>query len=100
MNQKSSHAKPYLITDEKADGRQLSLLASREKVFNEEWLQELLYKHPSILPVDSINSSFAPLIALGREIAGIDDLFISPEGLITIVETKLWRNPESRFVMP
>lgn len=95
MNQKSSHAKPYLITDENADGRQLSLLASREKVFNEKWLQELLYKHPSILPVDSINSSFAPLIALGREIAGIDDLFISPEGLITIVETKLWRNPEA-----
>ena len=32
--------------------------------------------------------------SVGREIANIDNLFVSPSGLITIVETKLWRNPE------
>jgi hypothetical protein len=34
-------------------------------------------------------------VSLGREICSIDNLLVSPSGRITIVETKLWRNPES-----
>ena len=68
--------------------------------FNESWIQKLIYDQPSILPINEIEKIFSPLISLGREIstsAGyIDNLFISPEGYITIVETKLWRNPEAR----
>ena len=87
--------RPYIITDENSVGKELRLLPSRDKIFQEEWLQELLYKHPSILPVESIDEAFAPAISLGREIANIDNLFISPSGLLTVVETKLWRNPEA-----
>jgi len=71
-----------------------------EKSFREHWIQELIHTQPSLLPIDDIDSNFAPLIPLGREIStsagSIDNLFISPEGYITIVETKLWRNPEAR----
>ncbi|MFQ5714964.1 MAG: hypothetical protein ACE5GU_13110 [Candidatus Scalinduaceae bacterium] len=35
------------------------------------------------------------MISIGREIANIDNLFISPNGALCIVETKLWRNPEA-----
>jgi hypothetical protein len=90
-----STATPYLITGEDATGEQLRLLPSREKAFQEDWLQELLFKHPSILPVDQLDEAFASPISIGREIAGIDNLFISPRGLLTLVETKLWRNPEA-----
>ena len=71
-----------------------------EKSFREHWIQELIHTQPSLLPIDDIDSNFAPLIPLGREmptsVGSIDNLFVSPEGYLTIVETKLWRNPEAR----
>jgi len=70
------------------------------KDFNEEWIQKLIHKHPTILPINEIEPSFSPLISIGREIATsagyLDNLFVSPDGYLTIVETKLWRNPEAR----
>src|SRR5262249_27426847 len=42
-----------------------------------------------------LDEAFSPPIPIGREIASIDNLFISSKGLLTIVETKLWRNPEA-----
>jgi len=68
--------------------------------FPEEWMQRLLHEHPEVLPVQEIEAGFAPLIPVGREIGAaagnIDNLFVSPEGYLTLVETKLWRNPEAR----
>ena len=70
------------------------------KEFNEGWIQELIHNHPDILPTKEIEAVFHPLIPIGREIrtggGSIDNLLISPEGYLTIVETKLWRNPEAR----
>jgi hypothetical protein len=65
---------------------------------DENWLQELLFRHPDLLPVDEFDEMFSPPIPIGREIPSgrgpIDDLYVSPNGGITIVETKLWKNPE------
>lgn len=65
---------------------------------SEAWLQELLYSHPELLPVDRFGDSFSPAIAIGREVrtnsGPLDNLYVSPLGGITIVETKLWKNPE------
>lgn len=42
----------------------------------------------------------APLLSLGREIptpvGSIDNLFLSRNGYLVVVETTLWRNPEAR----
>jgi len=71
-----------------------------ERRFEEGWLQRLIERNPGLLPVEDIEPVFAPLIPIGTEVgtdAGpIDNLFISPAGYLTIVETKLWRNPEAR----
>lgn len=68
--------------------------------YNEEWIQRFIYSQSAVLPIDEIDSSFSPLIPVGMEVATpagyIDNLFISPEGYLTIVETKLWKNPEAR----
>lgn len=68
--------------------------------FTEEWIQKLIYNHPSILPKNDIESSFGPLISIGREIPTavgfLDNLYVSHDGYLTIVETKLWRNPQAR----
>ncbi len=71
-----------------------------EKLFDEGWIQELIRANPELLPVEDIEPVFAPLISIGMEVpteaGSIDNLYLSPQGYLTIVETKLWRNPEAR----
>ena len=89
---------PYFISE--TNSFQLERIPLNEKHFQENWLQKIIHKNPQILPIDDIESGFAPLISLGREISTsvgyIDNLYISPNGYLTIVETKLWRNPEAK----
>jgi hypothetical protein len=67
--------------------------------FKEGWLQKIILENPAILPINEIEPVFFPAIPIGREThltsGFIDGLFISKRGFITIVEAKLWRNPES-----
>lgn len=66
----------------------------------EQQIQELVFEHPGVLPIRELDDSFAPAVPIGREIGTevgpIDALYISPSGGLTIVEAKLWRNPEAR----
>ncbi len=91
--------RPHLTT---ATGQVSSLerVPFDDHLIDEGWLQDLLHESPELLPIDEIDPSWGPLISLGREIATtagpIDNLFVSPQGRLTVVEAKLWRNPESR----
>ncbi|MDP6380671.1 MAG: hypothetical protein QF662_04925 [Phycisphaerae bacterium] len=71
-------------------------VASDEKT--EQWLQDLIFARPELLPVAEFDESISELVPIGREVGtpagSIDDLFITPEGRLVIVETKLWKNPE------
>jgi len=90
--------KPVLI--QSGNTKVLNRIPLEGRTFNEEWIQKLIYSNPEILPVSEIESGFSPIIPIGREVSTlvgyIDNLFISPDGYLTIVETKLWRNPEAR----
>ncbi|MDI9365449.1 MAG: hypothetical protein QM541_10890 [Flavobacterium sp.] len=89
---------PYFISQDKS--MKLERVPLTEKLFQEQWLQKLIHNNPQVLPIDDIESGFAPLISLGREMSTsvgyIDNLYISPNGYLTVVETKLWRNPEAK----
>lgn len=89
---------PYFLSENHS--QKLERIPLIEKHFQENWLQKLIHQNPQILPIEDIESGFAPLISLGREIQTsvgfIDNLYISPNGYLTIVETKLWRNPEAK----
>jgi len=67
---------------------------------DENWLQELIQDHPSVLPVADIEPGFGDPVAIAREIPCghglIDNLYLTPSGDIVLVETKLWRNSEIR----
>jgi len=91
----SENSNPYLIKDKSGAGEALKQISLESGVFQETWLQELLDNHPTILPLDLIDDRFSNHVSIGREIANIDNLFINSKGLITIVETKLWRNSEA-----
>lgn len=67
---------------------------------DEAWLRDTLLAHPQILPIADIDPAHGPLIPLCAELrcdAGrIDAVFINASGRLTLVECKLWRNPEAR----
>lgn len=71
--------------------------------FNECLLQELIDQSPNVLPVREYLPSVKGLFSLAREVpvdlgsqqGFIDNLLITNEGHLVIVETKLYRNPEA-----
>jgi hypothetical protein len=70
------------------------------KAKDEAWLRDTLFSNPEIIPVDDIDPTFGPLVPLCTELrtdaGNIDDVFISERGRLTIVECKLWKNPQAR----
>jgi hypothetical protein len=99
---------PIWIDMAKQAGKGLSKVDFSKKSnsgYDEEWLQDLLHKHPEVLPIGQIEPGFGDLTPLCRELplqfgggkAGqLDNLFATAEGQLVLVEAKLWRNPEAR----
>lgn len=73
--------------------RTLTQVDVRARDEDEHWLQDLVFRHPEVLPINEISGEFGPAVPLGMEVDGIDALFVSPRGYLTIVETKLVDNP-------
>lgn len=92
------------IINENGSVSKLNRIPFMQGSFNEAWLQELLEDNPTLIPSGEINGEYAPLVCIGREVpvgygdtqGYIDNLYITPSGNIVVVETKLFRNQESR----
>lgn len=67
---------------------------------DEKELQNFLRDHSDLMPTDEIEVGTPPLLCIGWEVgvaSGSQDLlYIDETGLLTIVETKLKKNPEAR----
>jgi len=89
-----------MVVDTTGKVERLERLSLGEREISEDWLQQRLSDCPELLPIDEIDSGFGPLVLIGREVdtpvGPIDNLYVSPRGLLTLVEAKLWRNPEAR----
>ncbi len=90
---------PLILPSSQGPGRSLRRLDIQPgSGMDEAWLQALIYQRPELLPAGHFDDAYAPLIPLGREVptprGPIDNLYVSPKGLLTVVETKLWKNPE------
>lgn len=96
---RAAHARPVMVGP---DGGSKPLEAATLGVdgHNEAWLQKLIHNHPDCLPVSEIEPGFGELVSAGMEIptkhGPIDNLLITPEGQIILVEAKLWHNPQAR----
>lgn len=68
--------------------------------YDEGWLQTLIQDFPTLLPVQDIEPGLVPLIPVCMELSVpsgyVDNLMVTPDGGIVVVETKLWRNPQAR----
>jgi hypothetical protein len=102
-------SKPYMITGTLSEGQATGLdqivLAANQRVegvprYDEDWIQNLIHQYPDLLPVKELEPAFYPLYPVCRELrtaAGpLDNLFVSENGGLVLVECKLWRNPEAR----
>lgn len=94
-NMPRQHNKPYIVRDSTTHA-----LETTEYRFNEAWLRDFIFTHPQILPVDEIEPVFSSLIPVCTELptrsGPVDNLFVNESGLLTLVECKLWKNPEAR----
>jgi len=70
-----------------------------EQRFDEAWLQELIFRCPRLLPAELVDKGLGALIPIAKEFAvpsgHIDNLYLTLEGRLCLVETKLWRNPQA-----
>jgi hypothetical protein len=72
--------------------------------YDERWLQETLFQHPELIPLDRMEPGAGAVVPLCREFslpreAGavfLDLLGVSRAGRLVLVECKLWRNPQAR----
>ncbi len=96
---KAPYSNPIHITSAGQEST-LKRIPLGEGAYNEFFVRDLVFQHPSSLPVDQIDRSYKGLIPVCKEIktpAGpLDALYVTPEGRLVILEAKLWRNPEAR----
>lgn len=96
-------ATPLLVTTNPATAQPLSRRDMRTHElsgYNERFVQELVQRSPTVLPIAEIEPAFSPLTAVCMELplesGYLDNLLITPRGDLVAVECKLWRNAEAR----
>ena len=92
------HSTPVIIKNNKAKALEKVSLSSTS--YNENWIQEICFENPNLLPLEELEPTFEGMIPICRELStesgSADLIFINEYGFITVGECKLWRNPEAR----
>jgi hypothetical protein len=99
----TQYGSPTLLIPEKNQSFELEpidLTKDAAFKYDENWLQQTIEQHPALLPVTEIEPIFGELIPVCREfntrVGRLDNLYVNELGMLTLVECKLWRNPEAR----
>lgn len=75
-------------------------LSGIDPLYDEAFIQDLAFAHPTCLPVSEIDSAYEDLVPicceLNTPVGPLDILYVTPKGRVVVVEAKLWRNPEAR----
>lgn len=102
------YANPFWVPtlDDGAAGAALTRLTfsangeTGDQKYDELKLQRMLHDRPQALPVPELEPGIGEMIPVGLELptpAGfVDNLFVTADGNIVLVECKLWRNPDAR----
>jgi len=92
------HTTPVIITEREI--LTLEKVSLNSKSYNEDWIQDICFRSPNLLPVEELEPTFGGMIPICRELntesGFIDLVYVNEYGFITIGECKLWRNPEAR----
>lgn len=92
------HVTPLIIRAQKAT--RLERVSLHTGSYDENWIQQLCYENPTLLPIEDIEPSFSGIVPVCRELqtesGPCDLIYLNDDGFITVGECKLWRNPEAR----
>lgn len=92
------HVTPLIVRAQKAT--RLERVSLHTDSYDENWIQQLCYENPTLLPIEDIEPSFSGIVPVCRELqtesGPCDLLYLNDDGFITVGECKLWRNPEAR----
>ncbi|WP_079498310.1 hypothetical protein [Paraburkholderia hospita] len=93
-----------LLEDEPSQYGTVLARQSLDAGHSEKWSQDIVFRHPEILPLNEISDSvhgFVPICSElvipkeGRNIR-LDIFGVTRQGKVVLIECKLWRNPEAR----
>jgi len=83
------------------DGKKIEKI-NESQFIGEDELQKYIYENPEIIPIDEVKED-AKLLVLAREFytssGPIDAIAIDGNGELYIIETKLYKNTDKRFVL-
>ena len=92
------HTTPIIINN--TNFQKLEKVSLSSKEYDENWIQDVCFRSPNLLPIDEIEPMFSGMIPICRELnlksGYVDLIYLNESGFITIGECKLWRNPEAR----
>ena len=99
----TQYGSPILLFPDKNQSLELEpidLTSDTAFKYDEDWLQQKIEEYPALLPVTEIDPIFSELIPVCREfrtsVGPLDNLYVNELGMLTLVECKLWRNPQAR----
>lgn len=94
------YSSPFIFDESDSEKTEILTRVPFGSGFNEAWLQQRLFENPQSLPLTEIDPAYQQVCPLCMEMrtgAGpIDIVYVTPQGRLVVVETKLWRNPEAR----
>ncbi|MBI9094681.1 MAG: hypothetical protein JEY71_07350 [Sphaerochaeta sp.] len=92
------HTLPISITE--GEVSLFSKVSFSSDEYNEDWIQNICFNHPEMLPIAEIEQTFNDMVPICRELScpsgSMDLVYVNEYGFIAIGECKLWRNPEAR----
>ena len=92
--------RPVMVTGEVSSVLQREQIGGKDGRHDEGWLQRLIHRHPTCIPMDQIEPGLPELVPVCMELplssGYLDNLLMTSEGDIVIVEVKLFRNPQAR----
>jgi len=90
--------RPVVLRGNKIKRLERVPFGSRE--YDEDWLQNLIYRQSDLLPCSELDPAFGGMCSLARELpterGPVDVVLVNKDGRVALVECKLWRNPEAR----
>jgi hypothetical protein len=91
---------PIIVREGTSSALQRERIGGKEGRHDEQWLQQLIHRHPTCIPMDQIEPGLPELVPVCMELplpsGYLDNLLMTPEGDIVIVEVKLFHNPQAR----
>ncbi len=103
----SQYGRPYFVSGLRENDTAMALPRIRlsrpgdDPESQEFRLQRFIMRYPTVLPIGDIEQALVPIVPVCMELPTrsdlrVDNLFVTPNGDLVLVECKLWHNYESR----